>query len=357
MIGEIYYNMIKLNKNGRKEIVVKGNIFIEGLNELGALELKLLNKIITSIDSMNDDDFKTYTFDKKELMEYLKLHKNYEELRSLIKRIPYKKAFLLKDKCLSTCYWFHADVYEHTIEFRLDPKLKPYLLKLEENFTQYELSLVTDFTCKYSFKTYEVFLMNYNRQKKYKKTLKVTLDIRQLRKMYFIKNKYKDNSAFIQKVIVPSIEEINKFTNIYIKYKEEFIGKSIVAVNFEVAKNNIANIKNADIEIFKTLWKMYPLRKGMNKIEYATKLEICQIGEEKFSIYINRYIQYVNERRKEFPNFNYMEGDKFFNGGYIDYTDENYQEYKAKKNINKPEQSNFEQREYDDAFFDSLYDN
>lgn len=87
-------------------------------------------------------------------------------------------------------------------------------------------------------------------------------------------------------------------------------------------KENI-NIYSA---FFEEMWSLYPNKKGKGKISETKKKEIYKLGDE-FKRCINRYIKDVEKRRKNgFPELNYQNGSTFFNNGYIDYLDKNYQE-------------------------------
>lgn len=357
----------------KKCVIVKGNKLIEGLSDLSFMEIKLVIKIISLVDSVNDTDFKTYILSKKELLEYLKLGRNYKKLNTILEEVPYKKVILIEndeEKGVSreTCYWFMVKKYTTYATFRLDPHLKPYLLNLQDNFTKYDFKAIADFSCKYSFKIFEICLMSYNKQKKYKQKVVINLDILYLRKFLFLEDKYIPIPNFLKRVIIPSIQDINQYTNIFVSYDKILKGRITMGFTFTIIKNESTkklfelNVKDKESisDEFNEIWRVYPLRIGINDISHKQKIQICKIGFEKFKIIIDRYNNYVNERRKEFPTFNFMEGATFFKGRYMDFTDENYVKYRAtinKNNLNKPEQStNFEQREYSEEFFESLYD-
>ena len=56
---------------------------------------------------------------------------------------------------------------------------------------------------------------------------------------------------------------------------------------------------------------------------------------------VNRYIEHTEVKRIKFKELQYKDGSTFFNGGYMDYLDENYEEIKPKETIkqnnNKPQ--------------------
>lgn len=73
---------------------------------------------------------------------------------------------------------------------------------------------------------------------------------------------------------------------------------------------------------------MYPNKKGKDKaIKKLPKL-IHQYGYDQLERCIDRYKQEVEV--KETPKEYIKHGSTFFNGGFMDYLDENYQEEKKK---------------------------
>ncbi len=102
--------------------------------------------------------------------------------------------------------------------------------------------------------------------------------------------------------------------------------------------NTVKTVNNKDIDAhFERMWKLYPVKRTKSQVKSKAKKEIYELGEE-FERCISRYIDYVDSRRRtDFKELNYQNGSTFFNGGYIDYLDENYQQVKAqKKNQPKP---------------------
>lgn len=101
------------------------------------------------------------------------------------------------------------------------------------------------------------------------------------------------------------------------------------------------NAKDKDIlvnESFESLWNLYPNKKGKGQVSLAKKKEIYKLGEGEFERCISRYIKYVEqERKKGFVELKYQNGSTFFNSGYVDYLDCNY-ENKEKKVAEKKEQ-------------------
>lgn len=75
------------------------------------------------------------------------------------------------------------------------------------------------------------------------------------------------------------------------------------------------------------LWKLYPHKKNKAKAMLKIPNLISKYGYGQIEKCIKRYIDYVeNERRNGFKSLKYQAGSTFFNGTYIDYLDENYHE-------------------------------
>ena len=76
---------------------------------------------------------------------------------------------------------------------------------------------------------------------------------------------------------------------------------------------------------FEAVWKLYPIKRGKGQVTHAAKKKIHELGVEKISRAIGRYLKEIKDTGKE----QYMViGSTFFNGRYIDYLDENFVELK-----------------------------
>ena len=76
-------------------------------------------------------------------------------------------------------------------------------------------------------------------------------------------------------------------------------------------------------DIFERLWKLYPKKKGKGGVSQTQKNVIAKIGYEKFARYIELYKAEIEKNGTEEQFIMY--GSTFFNSGYKDYLDENYE--------------------------------
>ena len=104
----------------------------------------------------------------------------------------------------------------------------------------------------------------------------------------------------------------------------------------DINKHNVQSQANA---LFERLWKLYPQKRGKGQVSEANKRRLLDIGYDKMSRAIDRYkADLANDEWRKPQN-----GSTFFNSGYIDYLDENYE----KPAENKKNSANFKQRTYD----------
>lgn len=104
--------------------------------------------------------------------------------------------------------------------------------------------------------------------------------------------------------------------------------------------------------LFERLWTLYPVKKGKWRISAAQKKKLLKIGYDEMARAIERYKQYV----ESVDYLHYQNGSTFFNGGYTDYLDANYDpesDLKAKSNPEtkhkqkKNQFNDYPTREYD----------
>jgi plasmid replication initiation protein len=127
---------------------------------------------------------------------------------------------------------------EGTVTIEISKKLKPYLLQLKSNFTQYELEYVLKLQSFYSIRIYELL-------KQYEKLEQREIEIIRLKEILGITDKYKRYNALKDRVIEPAQQEIKIMTDIYFKYKEIKTGRKITAIKFYIY-NNEKNQENKE---------------------------------------------------------------------------------------------------------------
>lgn len=93
-------------------------------------------------------------------------------------------------------------------------------------------------------------------------------------------------------------------------------------------------------DFFERIWKLYPLKRGKGKVSKAKKQVLEKIGYEQLQRCVERYVAEIKASGKE----KYMQhGSTFFNSGYVDYLDDNYNDssqndVESEKNLPDPEE-------------------
>lgn len=106
--------------------------------------------------------------------------------------------------------------------------------------------------------------------------------------------------------------------------------------------------KNAINECFERLWKQYPNKRGKGQVSDTKKKTLYEIGGEKIERALKRYL---DDLSKDSSWRKPQNGSTFFNSGYVDYLDENYEKPQEPKPQRNPASVLECERDYD---FDSL---
>lgn len=79
--------------------------------------------------------------------------------------------------------------------------------------------------------------------------------------------------------------------------------------------------KNILSDFFESIWKLYPRKEGKGQISQTQKERLFEIGFDEMARCIERY-----KKAKKGTEMKYLKmGSTFFNSGYVDYLDCNYQ--------------------------------
>lgn len=99
--------------------------------------------------------------------------------------------------------------------------------------------------------------------------------------------------------------------------------------------------------LFERLWSLYPNKKGKGQVSDTAKKKLLKIGHEELERAIQRYKTELE--KEDWRKTQY--GSTFFNSGYVDYLDANYEPGKREPTKQQKENkfNNFNQRDYDFA--------
>jgi len=218
----------------RNHKVVKSNNLIQKSHfQLTLQEQKIILYLISKIKP-NDNNFDFIDQDFI-IVEFCKIcgidhdnGKNYKNLKNTIKTLANKSAWISKDADTDTLIrWINKATISKksgTIKIRLDEELKPYLLLLKEQFTQYELLYILAMQSQYSIRLYEL-LKSYEYQKR--KTFKID----ELKRLLSAEN-YDRFVDFKRYVLIISMREINELSDLNVTYELTKTGRKFTDINF-----------------------------------------------------------------------------------------------------------------------------
>lgn len=241
---EEYYD-IPRNKKVRKsnELIQKSRF------NLSLQQQKIILFLISQITPY-DEEFKTYHFNIIEFCNIcgidIKGGKSYEELKDNIKAIADKSMWITlpDNKNKETLFrWIEAPVIEKNsgiIELKLNQALKPYLIQLRENFTQYDIVFTLLFKSKYSIRLYELIKsIHYDEDKTF--TREFTID--ELKALIGAET-YKTYQDFKRYALNPAIDEINKTSDKTITYTPIKRGRKFEIIRLTIStKETIERMK------------------------------------------------------------------------------------------------------------------
>lgn len=194
-----------------------------------------------------DADFKTYRISIKELgnivgSKHKNLYAQFDEATDglMSKIIRWIEKPYSKDRRLKKVTWCSSAVIaegEGFVELCFDPLLKPFLLTLKGNFTQYELRAVIRLQSHYSLRIYQFLKFNQGIARRDGRiSARVTVDW--LKEYLDISaDQYQHYGHFKSKVLNPSRRDIAKKTDLLFDFIEEKEGRKIKFLRFFWHKN------------------------------------------------------------------------------------------------------------------------
>lgn len=237
----------------RNRTVVKANELIQKSRfNLSLQQQKIVLYLISQITAF-DEDFKLYEFSINEFCKVCGIDdtsgKNYTDLKNAIKEIADKSLWITIEDEETLLRWIEKPYINRnsgTIKIRLDEDMKPYLLQLKQNFTQYELLWTLHFRSKYTIRLYELIKsIHFHELESYSREF----GLDELRRMLGAE-KYTTYQTFKSRVLLPAVNEINAYSDKNVEYEPIKSGKAVVRIAFTIStKDAMERIKlQSDIE-------------------------------------------------------------------------------------------------------------
>ena len=235
-----------------KQVRKANQLIQESHFNLSVQQQKIIIYLISKINPL-DKEFKEYTFDIREFCDVCGIDDknggNYTDLKEQIKKIADKSSWIeLNDDEETLVRWIEKPKIKKNsgiIKIRLDEDLKPYLLQLKANYTQYDIIYTLSFKSKYSIRLYELIKsIHYNELYEYEKKYTV----QELKKLMGA-DKYIKFSHFKDRALEPAINEINNFSDKTITYNTIRKGRTIEYIVFTIGTKDITDRTRINAEI------------------------------------------------------------------------------------------------------------
>ena len=237
--------ILNLVKNDNRELqqrmlqlrdykVVKSNDLIQKSRFLLSLQEQKIILFMISKIKPNDENFFTLNFSIQEFCKVCGIDetngKNYKNIKDTIKSLSDKSVWLkLENDSETLVRWINKawiSSKSGSIEIRIDDDMKPYLLQLQERFTQYELLYTLAMRSQYSIRLYELL-------KSYEYQHKKIFDIDELKRLLSAEN-YSRFPDFKRKVLDIAFRELNDLSDMTVTYRIIKEGRRFAKIEFSM---------------------------------------------------------------------------------------------------------------------------
>lgn len=282
-----------------RQVIAQSNKIFVAKYDLTEAEQKIILLAIAQIDSKNDKKIFTYKATIPELEQKLGISLNQGQLKETCRKLMQRVVYLENSKGWKMFHWVSRAEYlngENTIEFKISDEMKPYLLKLKDNFTKIELEYALKFSGKYTLRFYQFCMQIQNQMTKSK-----ALELSKLYELLQLPKTLKsDFTKFRTKVLDPSIDEINEKSNIKAKYEitakqRKKITEITLSWNYKSAleaqkdnankSKNLSKYKNKEFLYFNSIYKIENIvsNTDKNRIEATFQYSETEKSRADFS--------------------------------------------------------------------------
>ncbi|MGL2491398.1 replication initiation protein, partial [Helicobacter pylori] len=244
-------------KKSQKYLITQDNRLIYAkYGDITANELKFFYYVISKLNSISDKGFEVCEIPISEILGETLNHENDQDNYTYIKKIC--KSLLGRyfiDETLSIDPETNKAVNEFTgmpmfkilkykdgeatIKYQLNEYLKPYLLGLRKNFTQIPLQRILPIRSGYAIRIYQMLLSELKQNRN-----EIEMDLLYLQDVLCVPKSMYAWICFKQRVLEPSLKEINATTDIIADYRPLKQRQKIVKLAFEICYKDLQRRKD-----------------------------------------------------------------------------------------------------------------
>jgi len=218
-------------------IIRKANDLIEARYKLTLIQQRLILYLNAQVKAW-DKDFTEYSISVTDFCEFLDIDPSnmYSQFTQISKELISKTLTISKDNQTIITAWLSAAIYDADkglIRLEFSPKLRDFLLDLNEKYTKYSFDDVKRLKSTYSYRIYELLKQYYNRKIKER-----TLSVDELKEMFQIKDIYANYADFKRKVILVAQNELFEKADICFDFEEIKKSRKVIQIRFVIKRND-----------------------------------------------------------------------------------------------------------------------
>lgn len=223
----------------KNEIVKKHNDLIQKARySLSEVEIKIVSNLISMIRT-DDTEFQQYHIDINQLQKLTNTNIKDNSYYIDIAKSLMSKPFAIENKVFNWVTYAEHEENSSILKFEIHRNLKPYLLELQKNFTQYNITNIMMLKSGYVIRLYEFIIAEYTQYMNYNKNAKsytFDLEIDEIRELFEIPDSYRYND--FKRIIDKAQKQFKDRTNIKFDYEEYKIGRAVKRLKITVKENN-----------------------------------------------------------------------------------------------------------------------
>lgn len=232
----------------KSNMIYQHNSLVMASYDMTSLEQKLFLMLLSTIKK-NDDELIRSTFKVRDIAEVFQVTPQslYRDLPKICKRLIERVVEIKQPngnwEMFSIISYAQYMSKEGKLVLEVHSKAKPYLLRLQEMFTNYRLENIVGLKSKYAIRLYQ-----QSKGCLYKGGDIISLiDFRKMLKLD--KKTYDRFDCITSKVLKPSIDEINSKTDINVAYETILDCRKVVAIKLIVSAKKVGIAKQSKTKI------------------------------------------------------------------------------------------------------------
>lgn len=221
--------------------VVQANSLIVGKQSLSLNAAKIMRTLIMQIKP-EDEEFKAYHIDIKELAELFgilpdNLYRDIDKITTEIMRGFVEIKEPAKERFLKVS-WVNKCAYEKGkgVSISINEDMRPYLLKLKEHYTQYQLDHILRMKSVYAIRIFEMIQKEELFKYLPKDGAYIDLKVSDIRKACDCENKLLRMNKFREKVLDVACREMTDCTTYTYTYEGIKNGRNIETIRFYITR-------------------------------------------------------------------------------------------------------------------------